>query len=178
MVMGEAPQQAVAKTLTRLQRIRQGIAQFRPCYTMSLRIVLAFGIASLDPIADAMPLDATTLQPVQRAVTACLTFALRLPRTAPHDLLYTPITAGGFGVPHLSTRFQLRFLRTFLKALNCRNYLVRETTRHVLAHPESLGCPPHDVIWGHPSLSNFFSTWVFSCRLHLQQCLPKAACKS
>lgn len=108
LVQGDAPLAALEKALTRLRRILQCITRLRPSYALSLRIVSAFGIAGLDSVAEAIPIDTPKLVPIQRAVDACLVAALRLPLSAPRSLLYVSPNGGGFGFPNVVTRFGIR----------------------------------------------------------------------
>lgn len=108
IVQGDVPRATLDKALARLRRLHQCISRLRPSYPLTLRIVAAFGIAGLDSVADAIPFEASWLVPIQRALDACLTSALRIPRTAPRRLLYVSPNGGGFGFPNLSVRFRIR----------------------------------------------------------------------
>lgn len=63
-----------------------------------------------------------------------------------------------FSVKHDSMPFSLKYClfllapaglsysaSAMLKAMNSRNALARSTVRHLVAHPERLGTPPHDI---------------------------------
>ena len=71
--------------------------------------------------------------------------ALRVPRSYPKSLLYAPLRSGGFGVPHLAHRLDLRYLLGALSALNSRNSLVRGSTRALLVDPHLDKLPGNDL---------------------------------
>ena len=145
VVMGESATAATTATLSRLRLIHASIHRLQPSYTLALRVVLAFAIAKLDYIYDAIPPPPQQqLRAVQRATDMALTAALLIPKSAPKCLLYAPITAGGFGVPCLHTRFVLRYIGGIYKALNSRNSLVRTTIRWLVANPTATGVTNSD----------------------------------
>ena len=138
MLMGSHPTAAIAKTLAKLRLILFGVYRLRPSYCLALRIVLHYAISKMDFVHEAVPPTSSRLTPVQRSSDAVLTAALHIPRSTPRVLLHAPLRSGGFGAPHLVTRFQLRYIQGLFKALSSRNALVRHTSRMLLARPEHL----------------------------------------
>ena len=134
-------------TLQKLATIHAGVCRLRPHFTLALRVVLSLAISRLDYVFDAIPPPATGLQPLQGAVDNALTAALGVPRSFPKTFLYAPTGDGGLGVPHLVSRFELRFVAGVLRALNSRNSLVRRNQPHRqyptpwVAHPVGLRVP-------------------------------------
>ena len=145
LVQGELPTTTLRKATTRMERIHRALLKHRPTYIFSLRVVLAYGIASLDSVADAVPIPEKSLKPLQQCIDGILTAALHVPKTAPKAILYAPLQSGGFGVPHLKVRLSLRYLHGVLRAASSRNSLVRCTIQHLLARPHQLGPPPNDA---------------------------------
>lgn len=143
--MGDPPRAACLKALNRLRRIFSTVARLRPSYVLTLRIATAYGTATLSPLLDSLIIPLPLLQPVQKAVYACTTVALRIPRSAPHALLKAPLLSGGFGTPDLASRNELQFLLTIYKAATNRNALVSRTVCHLIRNPTMLGPPPHDA---------------------------------
>ena len=41
-----------------------------------------------------------------------------------------PLSLGGFGIPEIETRFQLKCIAMWVSALNCRNALTKQATRY------------------------------------------------
>ena len=140
------PATALQKTASRLVRIHRGIHRNQPTYILSLRVALSYGVASLDPVSDALPIDASQLSHVQRALDAALTTALRVPSTVPKTYLYAPIASGGFGVPCLATRCSLRFILGTYRAATSRNDLVRRSVQYLLHRPHLLPAEANDVL--------------------------------
>jgi hypothetical protein len=114
-------------TLRKLAIIHASICRVRPHYILALRVAIAFAISRLDFLYDAVPPPTQGTPGLQLAVNNLLTAALGIPRNFPKALLYAPLASGGFGVPQLSRRFQLRYVNGILQALNSRNSLVRHT---------------------------------------------------
>ena len=121
MLMGSHPTAAIAKTLAKLRLILFGVYRLRPSYCLALRIVLHYAISKMDFVHEAVPPTSSRLTPVQRSSDAVLTAALHIPRSTPRVLLHAPLRSGGFGAPHLVTRFQLRYIQGLFKALSSRN---------------------------------------------------------
>ena len=71
--------------------------------------------------------------------------ALGGPRTFPRKLLYTSLRGGGFGLPRLLARFELRFVGSMVAALNSRNNLARQTLRALVGAPALVGIEGNDV---------------------------------
>ena len=145
LLQGEAPTATLHKATTRLERIHRAILRHRPAYILALRVILSYGVAVLDTVADALPFPATSLVPLQRRLDTALTAALCVPNTVPKALLYAPLHSGGFGVPHLSARLALRYLHGVLRAASSRNALLSNTIQHLLARPLQLGPCPNDA---------------------------------
>lgn len=119
--------------LRKLATIHASICRLRPHYILALRVALAFAISRLDFLYDAIPPPPVGLPSLQLAVNNLLTAALGVPRNFPKILLHAPLATGGFGVPHLARRFQLRYVTGVFQALNSRNALVR----HIQAPPNT-----------------------------------------
>ena len=129
------------------------ICRLQPAYILCVRVVLSFAISRLDYVSEAVPLAGQCLTPIQLAVDAALTAALRMPRSTPKALLYAPLRAGGFGFPNLNTRSQLRFISGIYRALNSRNALVRRSTRWLFLHPPNVALPHNDIATLHSLLA-------------------------
>jgi hypothetical protein len=73
-----------------------------------------------------------------------LTTALRIPRAALKALLYAPLVQGGFGVPVIARRPELRLVRFLLGCLNARSVLIGCSFRTFLGEP-STGVAGHEM---------------------------------
>ena len=158
--------------MARLRRIHRSLIRHQPTYLLSLRVVTAYGVSSLDSLSDAVPLSALQVVPLQRAVDAALTSALRIPNTAPKVYLYAPLLHGGFGVPCLATRFALRFIHTVFRAATSRNSLVRRSVQHFMERPQLLAPVPNDVLTFHEYCDRWSLCILFPPCEALQPALP------
>lgn len=163
LLMGDTLRPSLQSTLRKLQTIHAGICRLRPSYILALRVVISFAISRLDYLFDALPPPPTCLQSLQRAVNNALTVAINVPRSIPKALLYAPLSVGGFGIPNLTTRFQLRFIAGVLRALNSRNSLVRRTTRWMLQHPTTT--PSNNDVYAFITLLQQYDLQVVTVRL-------------
>jgi hypothetical protein len=128
-----------------LERIRRAIRQHRPCYALSLRVVLAYGVSTIDAVSSAAPVRDSSVTPLQRAVDSAITAALLVPKQVPKVFLYAPLRHGGFGAPCLATRCALRYLQGVCRAATSRSSLVRHSILHLLDRPQLLPLASNDV---------------------------------
>ena len=113
LVMGKQPGPQIAKAEASLAKIERALYRLRPAYVLVLRIVLAYVVAPVDYVYEAMPPCPTRLRRTQRAVDRVLTRALQVPRNVPRALLWMPVAGGGFGFPRLYSRMRLRHVLGF-----------------------------------------------------------------
>jgi hypothetical protein len=152
LLMGELPGSKLEAVRERLLRILAVVLRLQPSYSLVRRILLAFGISQLDYVAEAMPLPAGALQKCQAAIDRVATAALALPRSALKVALYCPISAGGFGVPCLRTRCQLRYVDSMHWALNSRNHLISHAMRWFVKNYAVLQLAHNDLVHLHDIL--------------------------
>ena len=145
LLMGELPKDRIASVSHRLSRIIHAVQRLRPSYSLVRRILLAFGVSPLDYLTEAMPIPGDAVGGCQLLVDRIATMTLGIPRSALKCALYCPVAAGGFGVPHLRTRSQLRFMESMCWALNSRNTLVAQALRWFVDHPAALPVRNNDI---------------------------------
>jgi hypothetical protein len=170
LVMHEPPRANINAALARLKLVFAGVLRLRPTYILALRVVLAYAVSKLDYVYDAIPPSHPRLDVVQHSVDRVLTCALRLPRNVPRALLYAPLAVGGYGVPHLTSRFRLRFVAGIMRALNSRNALVRTSTRWLLQHPSAAAVRHSDMSYFSTTLQHFQLTASLPPHPHLVNC--------
>ena len=155
LLMGERPSSCLLKAEQRLRAVASAVRRLHPSYILSLRIVLSFAVSQLDYIHDACPPHAPGLRVLQPILDGALTHSLRVPSSYPKSLLHAPLRCGGFGAPDLASRFELRFVRGVLQALNSRNVLARRSTRQLLHAPGVSDILGNDLLPFHSLLHVF-----------------------
>ena len=81
------------------------------------------------------------------AVDKVLTRALRVPRNVPRALLWMPVAGRGFGFPHLYSHMCLHRVLGYLRAMDSRSVLVRESVRALHRnHWKGLDCPDQEPL--------------------------------
>ena len=114
-----------------LRRMLAVFCRHRPHFLLGMRCVLAFALGKLDYLHGACPPLLRHCHRVQIIINHISRALLRLPSGCPTLWLHVPPDLGGLGVPHVFTRAQLCYLRSFLSCLNSRNELIRLNVRHL-----------------------------------------------
>ena len=119
------PPNLVAKCFVGAEYVKRFLHRFHRALLLAACSVLAYFVSKPDAVARGSFLPPGVLGVLQPAVNGMYRTVLALLSDTPPGVLYTPVSAGGWGALLLSVCGKLNFLHGYLEAFKGRNALVR-----------------------------------------------------
>ena len=145
-LMGASLTDILDSVKAKLIRVASKIKYLRPSPMLSLRIVLAFAVSSLDYKLTVVPVYEEELEPLQVQVRQAARAALALPRWFSDVYLTAPFSRGGMGFPLLALRLRLKRILVMTGVLTGRAVYPRALVSATLRDPIWAGLPGSDPL--------------------------------
>ena len=134
-VIGDNVKDIVDAAMISAQTVLRSVRRHHPSCILTLRVMLAFVVSSLDYKLAIVPTSDVVVHPLQRLLQQIIRSALGVPNWFPSAFLTLPLRWGGLGVPVLHLRLLYHRLLHTVQASQCRSVLTRELIKSVLLDP-------------------------------------------
>ena len=108
LLVGNEPKECLETFKNKLNQILKAARRTQPTYVLALKIILSFAVASPDYVFTVIPGKREWIAKHQVLIKKIACAVPGIQKNTPNTWLYMPSSLGGFGIPEIETRFQLK----------------------------------------------------------------------